>query len=309
MSKVLVLFNPISGGGRGQKLANEVRLALLSAGFEPLVESSQRAYPAGHLERALQSSIAAVVVGGDGTMRPLLRQLADSGVPVTMVPAGNESLFCRVFGMTTDPAHVVERIRGGSIEEHWFGLAGDEPFFSMVSVGLDSAVVWRISRTRRGPIGTKGYVLPTLVELSSFRAPNLSLMENGVQLFAGPAYVIAANTKEYARRLNPVPDADSRRPELAVRVFPGLGRAGYARMLLRLAAGMGLPAGAGIGFKGSSFEIASGEPYPVQADGDAIGHTPLSIRISAKPVRVLHDRAPVSVGSSVCRTQGEQGTE
>ena len=105
--KVLLYFNPISGGGRGAKIAELLRAKLESSGLSVVVERSAPRYDPAQLESTLRSFDRLIVVGGDGTMRPLLPGLAATGVPVTMVPAGNESLFCRRFGMSSDPDTLV----------------------------------------------------------------------------------------------------------------------------------------------------------------------------------------------------------
>lgn len=287
MMKVLVYFNPISGGGRGAKIAELLRKKLEASGMSVAVERSSPRYDLAALEATLRAYDRVVIIGGDGTLRPLLPGLAATGVPLTMIPAGNESLFCRRFGMSADPATLVRTISEGAVEEHRYGLANDQPFFTMVSVGLDSAVVARIDEGRAGPIGYKGYLLPTLIEFFRFRSPSIRLCAGSDELFHGPAYIIVANSPEYARGLNPVAEADSASDALAVRVFPNLERWGYLRLLLRLALGMGIPNGRGIGFFGAEFSIESDPCYPVQADGDALARTPVHCTIAPRTIRVI----------------------
>jgi len=288
-SSVGIIFNPISGSGRAAKFAEHIRAVLEQNNFRPVLRESQRSYERQELSTFLEGLHALIVVGGDGTLMPLLEALAESRVAVSMFPAGNESLFARLFGMKADDADLLARLRLPDAEKHFYGIVNGKPFFSMVSVGLDADVVTLLSEMRCGPVGTKGYVKPLMTALRKFRVPTLTVKTKERTLIdRREGYLNIANCAEYARSLCLVPEAASTKPELHARFYPHQSKFFYFRWLLPLLLRRPLTGLSSELFAVSELEVEGSPPgIFAQADGEAIGSLPLKFSISKKPIRVL----------------------
>lgn len=284
-----ILFNPISGGGRGATDAALIEARLTEVGIPSRKKMSQPEYEPAELRNFFQGLRSLVVVGGDGTLMPLLQPLAEMRLPVAMYPAGNESLFARWFQMTADREKLVARIQDEILEDHYFGLANGRPFFSMLSVGLDADVVARLSARRTGPVGTKGYLWPLLQSLITFRVPTLCVSEGGSErVSAKKGYLNIANCSQYARGLALVPEATSAKQELCARFYPHRTVFFYFRWLLPLLFRKPLKGVASECILAKELEVKSlSGPVCAQADGEAIGVLPVSVSISKQTIRVL----------------------
>lgn len=281
---IAILYNPTSGRGRSAALATEIADAARAAGFVVSIAETPRR----NEERAAELLAAvdgAVLIGGDGTLMAMLSALQAAQKPFYLVPAGNESLAARYCGMSAKPADVVDRLRRWSPRRHGVGTAAGRPFFTMVSCGLDADIIARIAQTRTGPIGHLGYLRPAVHALLGYRVPRCTLRCDGVTVVdQQPGYCIIANNPTYARGLNPVPEASTDAATLAARFYPNADWAFAARTLLRAVVGGQMPTEDSLLFQGVAFELSTESPAAVQADGEAVGSTPIAVERSALPV-------------------------
>ncbi len=282
-----ILFNPISGSGKGRALAEHLRHDAGEHGYDARVIESQPRYEKGALESITNGLEALVVVGGDGTLMPLLDGLSASRTPVIMYPAGNQSLFARTFHASSDRHILFETLKRFSVCEARYATANGQPFFSMVSIGLDAEVVAAIARTRRSHIGRRGYVLPTMRAFASHKPATLSVSADGVDVISKQrGYFIAANSAEYACGLNPVAEARIDSPLLHARFYPYRHRWSYLAWLVSLILRRPVPAGRSVSLQANEFYV-SGDVAAVQMDGEWAGSTPVRIRREDGFIRVL----------------------
>ncbi len=290
-STVGILFNPISGAGRSRGLAESASAALTAAGFLVHMFETRDVLSREHPMEFFGSVNFLVLSGGDGTLMAVLPYLTKLALPVYMLPAGNESLFAREFGMQADTSLLIAALSAGEVLPASIGHVGDKPFLTMVSLGLDSQVIELIDSTRTGAIGHLGYLLPTLRAFFRHKAPVITLRVDGEGVVSNESgFLIIANTKGYARRLLFVPEATSADDVLRARFFPYGGSWGFLGLVLKLM--LGRPASSIQGarfFSGKQFEISTGGEtgYPVQADGEYVGKTPVVVRGGEGQILVL----------------------
>ena len=290
---VCIFVNPLSGNGSGAEMAAETKAYLESRGHSVRIRDSQPSYAAAEMEHFLSTLDAVVIAGGDGTVMGLLPHISKAGVPFYMLPAGNESLIAKEFGMQRNPEDVADRLERAPTQHH-FGVVecngNIRPFFIMASMGLDSAIVADIAKDRTAPLGDIGYVLPAVRSLLGYEAPQITLKVDGAQVLSEQSgYLIVANSKQYAKGLGLVPEAHCSSAELCARFIPGEGIATYLAWLPALLTGAKLNLEGSELYRGKRFEInvKGNSPFPIQADGDLAGSTPAVIELSQDVVRVL----------------------
>src|SRR5690606_33749241 len=88
--KILLLSNPVSGGGHAAAMAGRLAERLVSAGHEVCSEPTRLEPPETWLDALAADAELLVAVGGDGTVRLVAPSAARIGVPVTHFPAGTE---------------------------------------------------------------------------------------------------------------------------------------------------------------------------------------------------------------------------
>lgn len=282
--KILLYYNPISGQGRSLRAATKLKPFLELEGYSVVMRNSKDTQG---LESLVKDIDALVVLGGDGTLMYLIPVLQATGTPVYKLPMGVESLFSKEFKMSSEPKRVLQALKSGSASARLPGTVNGQQFFTMVSLGLDSAVVEKVAAVRSSPIGRFGYVWPTIKSLLLHQAPVITLRVDGREVIREqPGFLIIANTSQYALGLKYTPEANSEDQNLVARFFPykSVFKSFLWSMdaLLRTNRPSHLPF-----FSGQHFEVETMRPYPVQADGEYMGITPVSVSVSKEPIQVI----------------------
>jgi diacylglycerol kinase (ATP) len=294
----LVIFNPISGAGRAKQLAEELVSEAEAQGLDLELMETSPAPPETWLREPLQGRRGLVVIGGDGAVRSAAAEAAIAGIPMIHMPAGNENLFAREFGMTADPEEVVRRLRFGQVRHLDLarGLVDgspDEVIVLMASIGFDADVVHDLASNRSGPANHLSYLLPTLRSLIGFKPPVIQAIVDGEKVFGpGPAVVMVANSRQYAARLDPARRARMDDGLLDLVVMPTRGRWDLALWLVQLLRGRHLESPKLCYRAGSSIELRLEKPAVWQVDGDPPHH---SRAVSTVSMEVVPDAFSVLV--------------
>ncbi len=289
--RVGILYNPISGRGGGAIQARKLESALIGSGHLVSLRESRAVNPTEEFAQYLSSIEALVLIGGDGTLRPLLPELARTSVPVYMWPGGNESLFAREFNMTPSVSKLLRALETRKCVRAGYGLVNNAPFFLMTSIGLDSQIVRRVCENRSGPVGRRGYVWPIIKAIASFRGPTLTVTVDGREVLRQvPGYLIIGNSNRYAGNLMPIPEAHWASGHLSCRYFPYKNVMSYCTWIWRYFLGTSIPVLGSQLFQGARFDVEVGDPnYPVQADGDLIGFGSFCVTRAEGTISVLSD--------------------
>ena len=286
---VMIFANPIAGRGLGKRIARRVHHRLESLGYQvrSLLDRPDD-IPDGKLVR---DAWAAIVIGGDGTLRAVAQRLVAAGSvpPLLPVPLGTANLMGRHLGIhwtrsTVDVqvAAAIERRQTISIDA---AQANGHLFLLMAGVGFDAFIVHELDRLRKGPIGYWNYLLPSAQALKDYRFGPLQVILEGKVVFAeAPALAFVGNLPEYGTGFPVLPFAKADDGLLDLCVLPCRTAEDLARLFLLAAAGEHTRAEGVVYLKGRSLRIESPLPVPVQIDGDPAGHTP--IQIDLLPLRV-----------------------
>ncbi len=116
-----------------------------------------------------QRPAVVIVAGGDGTIRAVAEEIASSGVPLAIVPAGTGNLLARNLGLMARPEEAVRTAFAGSDRaidvgiaelEREDGSATTEAFLVMTGIGLDATMAADTNRTLKKYLGWLAYTDP-----------------------------------------------------------------------------------------------------------------------------------------------------
>jgi diacylglycerol kinase (ATP) len=298
--RVLIFANPIAGRGKGGTLAGRILTRLRADGFDVHLHTDRpdKLDPA-WLHPAPR---AAVVIGGDGTLRAVAEHLfhglntpdalRGSDTPLLIVPLGTANLMVRHLGIRWDDHHVdaqvSEAIRKRRVVHLDTARANGRLFLLMAGIGFDAHVVHELDRTRRGALwGYASYAIPAALAVHGYAYPPLRVTVDSRVVFPSqPAVAFVGNIAEYGTGFPLLPHARPDDGLLDVCVLPCKSKFELANLFLRAAAGEHTLTEGAVYTKGRhiTVETVDGQAVPVQVDGDSAGYTP--VQIDLLPLRL-----------------------
>ncbi len=149
--RMLVVVNPFATTV-SHRLRNLVIYALRSSDFKVTsVETEAQNHATELCREAVENGYDLVVAfGGDGTVNEAANGLANTNVPLSVLPGGSTSVFCRSLGISNDiviaTEHLLEVIKELKPWKADLGCVNGRFFTFGSGVGLDAEGVTRIDR-------------------------------------------------------------------------------------------------------------------------------------------------------------------
>ncbi len=295
----IALLNPHAAGGRAGALAGPLR-TLLPADV-PLHLSGGVA-EALALLRAQPPGTRVLLVGGDGSLHPLLPALVDRGLELALLPFGSGNDTARALGHRAEPlraAAVAHALQGPAAPMDLGEVATAREtrlFASSLAAGFDAAIAIRALRMPRALTGTARYLAATFAELAALQVQPITVTVDGRPVHDGPAlFASVLNTPSYGAGMPVAPAARVDDGRLDLVVAGRFGRLGALAMLPRLLTGrhvghdrVQLAAGAGIVLQARS-------PLPLAADGEPLAAA-AQVRLRVLPGALRAVRAAIAAG-------------
>ncbi|GAA3758434.1 diacylglycerol kinase family protein [Microbacterium kribbense] len=247
--------------------------------------------------RALREGAGAVLVaGGDGTVRAVAEALAESRVPLTIVPSGTGNLLARNLDLPlTDPAAMVRATFEGDIHPIDVGMAQvvradgsteEHAFVVMAGIGLDAAMIANTNDQLKKTVGWVAYVDGAARSLPRAKPFRVVYQLDEHRLHSAKVQsVLFANCGALPAGIELIPDASIADGLLDVAVIQPTGWFGWIgvwrkvwwdnTVLRRSRAGRRIVArrrDSSIRYlRGTSIETAPETVQPIELDGDEFG--------------------------------------
>ncbi|MGB7507988.1 MAG: diacylglycerol kinase [Mycobacterium sp.] len=237
-ARVTVLTNPASGHGSAPHAAERAITQLHRRGVDVVAVAGRDAEHARQLvEGALERGMdALVVVGGVGIVSLALQVLAQTDIPLAIVPAGTGNDHAREFGIPTrDPEAAADVVVDGVVDDvdlgRIVGADGTTKWFGTVmAAGFDSLVTDRTNRMR-WPHGRMRYNLAMVAEISKLRLLPFRLTFDGNDEIRTDLTLAAfGNTRSYGGGMLICPDADPHDGQLDVTMVASASRTRLIRL-------------------------------------------------------------------------------
>jgi diacylglycerol kinase (ATP) len=277
-----------AAAGYGRRLVRDRVVSLLEGAGATIVRCSNRSMEEAHALAAAAAHSgdydAILAAGGDGTIRHAARALADSGVPLGIIPIGTANVLAHEIGLPREPAQLARLLLGAPAITIRAPTANGALFLLMAGAGFDGRVIDALSQPVKERVGKLAYAAPVLRALAA-RADSLEVEIDGHAHRA--TWAVIANARHYGGSFVMAHGARLDAPDLNAVLFDAPGRSALVSSLLALASGRldtcrhvkTLPC--------RRAEIRSRSLVPVQVDGDAFGATPLIVTSGGPRVALI----------------------
>ena len=279
---VLVILNPIKiENGEAFRQMLDARAQQLGWNRPAWVETTIEDPGHSMARRAIEDGVDLVVVcGGDGTVRTVCGELAGSGIPVGVVPAGTGNLLARNLDLPLYLNAAIEVALNGQdraidlVKIEGDGLGEREHFLVMAGMGFDAAIMGGVNEKVKAKVGWLAYFVSGARNIM-FPAVRLELsVDDGPVTRHWARTVVVGNVGFLQAGLPLLPDATLDDGKLDVVIINPARFVHWFRVVLRvLTRGKKLDDTVNR-MTGRTVTIRAGSETPRQIDGDAIapGH-------------------------------------
>ncbi|MBA2699369.1 MAG: phosphatase PAP2 family protein [Nocardioidaceae bacterium] len=276
--KVLaVILNPIKIDADPFKV--RVNVAVAAAGYDDPLWFETTVDDAGaSMARAAVAAGADVVVaaGGDGTVRVVCSEMAGTGVPVGVIPAGTGNLLARNLGLPLPHDLALDTVLHGQDRAiDIVRIEGDDlaptRFVVMAGLGLDAAIMAGAPDALKARIGWPAYVLAGAKQLR-YPAVWVDISIDGTEAVRRRARtVVIGNVGSLQAGIPLLPDALIDDGVLDVVVIAPRRLFGWVSLILRVMTRHRRTDDRLDRFTGTSVTITAAHSTPRQLDGDIVG--------------------------------------
>jgi diacylglycerol kinase (ATP) len=290
--RLLVIYNPTAGQRARWRLARWLR-QLDRLGAAVTLSETEGPRHAEALARDADPGRydAVAVAGGDGTINEAVNGLAESPLPLAILPLGTANVLAAEIGLPRRLSALARIAALGPARPVWPGeaLAEGAPaprrFLVMAGLGFDAEVVEHLDLALKRQTGKLAYVASILGRLRAYRACSYRALLDGMPVEGSS--LVAAKSHFYGGRFVLAPAARLDQPQLEVVLFKHAGRGAAIGYLLAMGLGL-LPRCRSVRVI-RAHEIRLTEPAgaPIQLDGDIQLRLPARLRIASAPLQLI----------------------
>lgn len=235
-----------------------------------------------------------IAAGGDGTVSGVADALVGGETPLAIIPLGTANVLAGELGIPADLDDACRLIAGDHALARVDAMeVGGKHYLTQVGVGLDAEMIRDTSGEQKRRFGRVAYLWTAARRLLGVQRRRFTLTADGETTRPRALQVLVANCGTLgARPFRWGPDIRPDDGRLDVCVI-------RARTLLHfLTLGWHFALGQhrrnpNVRYLSAarSVTIATPKPLPVQADGEIVGQTPVTVRLSPGALRVVVPRA------------------
>ena len=288
MRPVLLIANPVSGGGKVQRLLPSVQARVAELGVPARTVLTRSLEHARELAvEAADAGEIAATLSGDGVAGAVAGALAGrEDALVCVLPGGTGNDFCRHTGIPADALEACGLLVDGTPTAIDLGEAGGRPFLGIASTGFDADANEAANAAPR-VLGRGIYVYGALSAIARWKPAQFDVTLDGEELDVEGWSVIVANTSCYGAGMFIAPDARIDDGLLEVVFIRRSSRLHFMRTLPKVFKGAHLSDPSVMVRRAREVTIGASRPFDVYADGDPIAALPTVIRVLPRAVHVL----------------------
>jgi diacylglycerol kinase (ATP) len=277
----LLLINPKSGNGRGDKVGKLVKQELNALGIQYLDVSADSAQES---QKNLKSKLkenqrfeGLFLIGGDGTVNLAVQELVGSGLGIALMPAGTGNDFARTLNLKLkNPEQLIKYYISNKPSLIDVGKVGEKYFVDVLSTGFDSMVNERANAMKRIK-GRAKYNIAILLVLSTFKPKSYRFSIDGFSFESKAMLIAVSNGICYGGGMKVTPDAKIDDGLFDILILSPVSKFEFLKVFPKVFSGKHTTHPAVKILRGRSVEIDS--DAVAYADGERVGPLPVKARV------------------------------
>ncbi|TCJ14864.1 lipid kinase [Rubrobacter taiwanensis] len=278
----------------GREAYREARRRLESLGV-PLEESFALKDPV-RLPEAVKATIddghdLIVLGGGDGTVSSVVDFMARGEATFGLLPLGTANDFARTLGIPTDLRRACETVARGKVVDVDLGLADDNYYVNVASVGLSAGVTRALSPALKRRAGALAYPIAAVRAFLAHEPFSATLTfpegDHEPAAFDRLLQVAVGNGRFYGGGLVVAPAAGIDDGRLDVYAIRPDGRRELAGVLRYLRTGEFVRRDCVSHYETRRVRLETEPHLPVNIDGELVAETPVEFSVVPNALRVL----------------------
>ncbi|MBV9658818.1 MAG: diacylglycerol kinase family lipid kinase [Verrucomicrobia bacterium] len=257
-------------------------------------------------ERAVAQGFRTVVAaGGDGTVNEVVNGLAGSSVTLGLLPLGTMNVFAAELGVPgNEPRKCWDIIEAGHVRRIDLARANDHYFVQLAGIGFDAQAVEGVDQGFKNNFGPLSYVI-SAARVAARRPPRLIVETEHAPAREG-CFVLVGNGRFYGGKFEVFKNATLDDGKLDVIICKNVGHLDLIRYVQNVLFGTHLELPDVEHFQARKLVVRPAEEnerVPFEADGELVGHAPVTFRVTPGRLRVLTPRPKVA-GARPVRLSG-----
>ena len=291
---IVVAINPNAAFGKNARVGDAVVAQVASAGHEVTVcREPDYATLRASTAKAITKADALLVVGGDGMVSLGINLVAQTPLPLGVIPAGTGNDFARFTGLPlANPnaavTHFLSALERGPQTIDLARASKDDEhrwLVCLLSAGFD-AIVNERANTRTRPRGKSRYTWAILRELLRLRPRTYTLTVDGVTTQREAILISVANGESMGGGMRVTPEASITDGKLDVFVLAPVTRRRFLWLYPRVFSGthVGEPE---VSFQQGKRVTVDAPDIVAYADGERLWSLPIDVEVVPAAARVL----------------------
>lgn len=287
MAQMLLIVNPVAGGGRALRAEPEVVRTLAQSGWEVTAVHTTSAAHATQLAAGASPGQVVGVLAGDGVLARALEGAYQSGAVVAPLPGGRGNDLIRVLGVPTDPVQAARRLNTQARERAVdVGRCNGRFFMGVAALGI-AALANQVANETEWLTGTPVYVWGVLKALATARPVRYTITVDGVTATRSGWNVAVGNGGYLGGRMHVCPGARLDDGLLEFNFIRYAPRFLVAPVLGKIFSGRHVEMPEVTARQAREIRISADRPAAVYADGEYLDSLPATFTVEPAAVRVL----------------------
>lgn len=306
-NKWLVIVNPNAGKRKGEKDWPEISGLLTEAGFEFVHEfTMHRDHAVALTENYIRQGFRKIiVVGGDGTLNEVINgifnqdEVNTTDIMVGMIMVGTGNDWGRMYHLKEKYKKAVKILKKqrlfiqdtGIVNYHNGPQEIKRYFANIAGLGFDALVVRMTNSAKeRGGGGTMAYLLNLFKGLFRYHHNYLKIDVDGEIVYNGKVFSVSAGICKYkGGGMMTLPFAVPDDGLMDVTIFKNVTKLTVIRHIHKLYDGTFTDLSFVQTHRGRTVSVNSTvrDQAQLEADGESLGHTPLTIEIIPKSLKII----------------------